>query len=109
MGQISFYLDEHIHRAVAEGLRHRGVDVLTAQEAARASLSDREQLTFALAERRVMVTMDSDFLTLADQRVPHAGIAYANPRRTVGDLIRALMLMSDVLTPEEMQNQVEFL
>jgi len=27
MEQISFYLDEHIHRAVAEGLRHRGVEV----------------------------------------------------------------------------------
>lgn len=33
MEQISFYLDEHIHRAVADGLRHRGVNVLTVQEA----------------------------------------------------------------------------
>ena len=39
-----FYLDEHIHSAVAEGLRRRGVNVLTVQEAGKTGLSDREQL-----------------------------------------------------------------
>jgi hypothetical protein len=55
-----------------------------------------------------MVTMDSDFLALADQGMPHAGVAYANPRRSVGDLISSLMLIFDVLTQEEMQNHVEY-
>jgi hypothetical protein len=109
MERISFYLDEHIHGAVAEGLRRRGVNVLTVSEAGRNGLSDREQLAFALVERHVMVTMDSDFLALADQGMPHAGVAYANPRRSVGDLISALMLIFDVLTQEEMQNQVEYI
>jgi Domain of unknown function (DUF5615) len=49
--QIKFYLNEHIHSVVAEGLRHRGVDVLTVQEVGRIGLSDREQLRFALAEQ----------------------------------------------------------
>ena len=109
MEQIKFYLDEHIHRAVAEGLRRRGVNVLTVQEAGKTGLSDRGQLAFALSEGRVMVTMDSDFLTLAVEGVSHAGIGYANPRRSIGELIRALMLLSDVLTPTEMTNQVEYL
>jgi predicted nuclease of predicted toxin-antitoxin system len=61
MEQIEFYLDEHIHSAVAEGLRRRGVNVLTVQAAGRTGMSDREQLAFALSEGRVMVTMDSDF------------------------------------------------
>ena len=39
MEQIEFYLDEHIHSAVAEGLRRRGVSVLTVQEVGRAGLS----------------------------------------------------------------------
>jgi hypothetical protein len=30
---IEFYLDEHVSRAVATGLRARGVGVVTAQEA----------------------------------------------------------------------------
>src|SRR5712691_6866809 len=106
MEQISFYLDEHIHSAVADGLRSRGVKVLTVQEAGRSGSSDSEQLAFALIEQRVMVTMDSDFLTLAQEGVGHAGIAYANPRRSIGELIRALMLLCDVLTPAEMANHV---
>lgn len=109
MEQISFYLDEHVHSAVAGGLRRRGVDVLTVQEAGRSGFSDREQLAFALTEQRVMVTMDSDFLTLAVEGISHAGIGYANPRRTIGDFIRALMLLSDVLTPAEMADHVEYL
>jgi hypothetical protein len=109
MEQIKFYLDEHIHGAVAEGLRHRGMDVLTVQEADRAGLSDSEQLAFALAAHRVVVTMDSDFLDLATQGIPHAGIAYANRKRSVGDLIASLMLVHDVLSPGEMLDHVEYL
>jgi uncharacterized protein with PIN domain len=109
MEQIEFYLDEHIHSAVAEGLRRRGVNVLTVQAAGRTGLSDREQLAFALSERRVMVTMDSDFLKLAVEGVAHAGIGYANPRTTIRELISTLMLLRDVLTPAEMVNHVEYL
>jgi hypothetical protein len=50
MEQVKFYLDENVPRAVAEGLRRRGVDVLTVQEAENSGLSDHEQLTFALTE-----------------------------------------------------------
>jgi|SRR5882724_12706475 len=109
MEQIKFYLDEHIPRAVAEGLRRRGLHVLTVQESKRTGLSDTAQLAFALAEQRVLITMDSDFLILASRGVAHAGIAYARPARSVGELIRAVMLLYDVLTPDEMTNQVEFL
>jgi len=109
MEQIRFFLDEHIPSAVAQGLRGRGVDVLTTQEAGRSGLSDREQLSFALAELRVIVTMDSDFLVLASQGVPHAGIAYTNPIRSIGELIGAIMLVYDVLSPANMTNSVEYL
>ena len=44
MEQLKFYLDEHIHSAIAQGLRRRGVDVMTVQDAGRTGLSDREQL-----------------------------------------------------------------
>ena len=109
MEQISFYLDEHIHRAVADGLRRRGLNVLTVQEAGRSGLTDREQLGFALSERHVMVTMDSDFLMLASEGASHAGIAYANSQRSIGETIGSLMLIFDVLTPPDMANHVEYL
>ena len=79
MEQIKFYLDEHIPNAVTQGLRRRGVDVLTVQEAGRSGLSDFEQLTFAFNQQRMMITMDSDFLNLASQLIAHAGIASPIP------------------------------
>lgn len=109
MEQIRFYLDEHIPSAVADGLRRRGVNVLTVQNAGRSGLSDSEQLSFAHHEQRVLVTMDSDFLVIASRAFIHSGIAYANPRSSVGELIRAIVLLHDVLTPADMQNQVEYL
>jgi len=56
-----------------------------------------------------MVTMDCDFLLLATQGVTHAGIAYANSGRTIGQLIASIMLIYDVLTPVDMESHVEFL
>jgi hypothetical protein len=61
---IRFFFDQHIPFAVANGLRQRGVDVLTAQEARRCGLPDTDQLRFATAQRRVMVTFDRDYLLL---------------------------------------------
>jgi predicted nuclease of predicted toxin-antitoxin system len=89
MEQIRFYLDEHIPSAVAGGLRRRGVDVSTVQEAGRSGLADPEQLRFARSEQRVLVTMDSGFLILASQGMSHAGIACASPRISIGEMIRA--------------------
>lgn len=109
MEQIKFYLDEHVPSAVAEGLRRRGVDVLTVQAARRSGMADPQQLSFALAEQRVLVTMDSDLLVIASSGVAHSGIAYASPDSSIGEMIRAIMLLYDVLTPSDMMNHVEFL
>ncbi len=38
---MKFYLDEHIPRGVVEGLRRRGVDVLTVSESKRWGTRDR--------------------------------------------------------------------
>lgn len=109
MGAIKFYLDEHIHSAVADGLRRRGVDVLTVQTAGRAGLSDEEQLEYATHEGRVMVTMDADFLALAARKNSHTGIVFVPSGDSVGHLLRALLPLHDVLEVEEMADYIEFL
>lgn len=50
MSDIHFYLDENVANAVAEGLRNRGIDVLTTHEADKRGTTDDEQITYALAE-----------------------------------------------------------
>jgi hypothetical protein len=41
---VKFYTDEHVARAVVNGLRQRGVDVLTVVEAGMRTASDEEHL-----------------------------------------------------------------
>jgi len=107
---VKFYLDEHIPKGVVEGLRRRGVDVLTVQETARSGDSDDKQLAFAAREGRVFVTFDDDFLRLDATGIPHTGIVFSQPgRRTVGEMIESLMLISSVIEPNEMKNHVEFI
>src|SRR5690606_24722177 len=103
--RIRFYLDENVNHDVAEGLRHRQIDVLTTPQAGNMGLSDEEHLAFALAEQRVIVTQDSDFLKLHHQGLSHAGIVYYPAQdRSVKQIIRFLVLVYEVLQPENMEN-----
>ena len=71
---------------------------------------DVAQLAYALKEGRVIVTHDADFLRMDAQGVEHAGIAYCHKSaRSVGEIIRTLMLIREVLDPEEIKARVEYL
>ena len=108
--RIRFHLDENVDPAVAEGLRRRGVDVTTTQQVGLMSAPDDQQIGFGLAEGRCLVTHDEDFLAFAKAGISHAGIAYCHPQsRSIGQIIAALMLIRDCITPEEMESHVEFL
>ena len=105
-----FHLDEHIAHAVATGLRNRGLDVSTTAESNLLGVTDEEQLEFARAGNRVIVTQDADFLRLHRLGLPHAGIVFlAAGSRGVGELVRFLCLLHDCVPPEEMTNTVEYL
>lgn len=107
---MKFYLDEHIPKGVVEGLRRRGVDVLTVQEADRSGDSDEKQLAFATREGRVLVTFDDDFLRLDASGIPHTGVVFSQTgRRTAGELIESLMLIANVIESNEMKNHIEFI
>ncbi len=107
---IRFHLDENCHRAIAEGLRRRGVDVTTTPEVGLLQATDDQQVAYSLREGRVLFTQDRDFLRLHAASVPHAGIAYC-PKDTkgVGTVIQGLISIWEVLEPHEMANRVEYL
>lgn len=107
--RITFYLDEHVPRAVAEGLRRRGVDVLTTQEAGLLEAGDEQHLAVALRDGRIIFTQDADFLRLHAAGRPHGGIVYAPQHTAIGAIVRSLMLIHDVLDPEDMAGHVEFI
>ena len=106
---IKLYLDEHVSRAVAKGLRQRGVDALTVPEAGLIGASDEEHLARAFREGRVIFTQDDDFLRLAARGYRHTGIVYARQQTPVGEVIRGLLLICQVLDAEEMVGHIGFL
>jgi len=57
----------------------------------------------------VLFTQDEDFLRLHAAGTEHVGIVYAPHESSIGDTIRGLMLIYQVLEAEDMDGQVEFL
>lgn len=107
---MRYHLDEHMPGALALGLRRRGIDATTTVETGLVGADDRQHIAFARSQNRVIVTHDDDFLVLHSQGVPHAGIAYCHQgSRSIGELLRALLLLHECFAPEEMDNRLEFL
>jgi predicted nuclease of predicted toxin-antitoxin system len=107
---IRFHLDENCNLAIADGLRRRGIDVTTTPEAGLVSATDGLQAAYALAESRVIITQDRDFLRLNAAGEPHAGIAYCDKdTRSIGEMISGLVRIWELLEPEAMAGRVQFL
>ena len=76
---MKLYLDEDLSPQIARRLREAGVDAVSAHETGNVQLSDREQLRYAAAEGRALVTRNvRHFIVLARDAIarqePHAGI-----------------------------------
>jgi hypothetical protein len=111
---IALYFDEHIPRAVALGLRIRGVDVITAQEDDRRGIADPLLLDRATELRRPLFSQDRDLLIEAQRRqkagVFFAGLLYAHHLDiTIGEIVHDLHLIAEAMEPDELVNRVGFL
>ena len=108
--RVRFHLDEHVSGAIAAGLRRRNIDVTTSADASLLGADDIDHVSFARSANRVLFTQDDDYLVLHSQGVPHAGIVYCRQGMgSVGDIIRRLALIHEVLVPEDLDGRIEFL
>lgn len=107
--RIKFYLNEHVQKAMAEGLRRRSDDVITVQELDLQAAEDVPHLERANQDGRVIVTQDADFLQLHATGHPHQGIVYAPQHISVLHMLRSLMLIHDVMPAKDMIRHIEFL
>lgn len=111
---LALYMDEHVPQPITDGLRRRGVDVLTIQEDERTSFPDPIILDRATELQRILFTQDEDFLAEANRRqaqgVNFTGVIYAHQLLvTIGDCIRDLEIVAKAGNPEEFANQVQYL
>jgi predicted nuclease of predicted toxin-antitoxin system len=111
---IPLYMDHHVKSAITEGLRNRGVDVITCLEDGSDQWDDDRILSRATELRRTVFTQDDDFLALADEWLhsgrDFSGVIYAHQLGiTIGQAIRDLELIAKVLETDDMLNRIEFL
>lgn len=107
-------MDVHVHRAITEGLRRRGVDVLTAQEDGARKFDDDVLLNRAGELGRVLFSQDEDFLTETARRQqneePFAGVIFGRQSEvTIAQYIADLELLAKVCEPDEMVNRLQYL
>lgn len=108
--RIRYHLDENVDIDVARGLRRYGIDVTTTQDSGLRTTQDVDQWRFARSTGRILVTHDSDFLVYASQSTDHAGIVYCQMRtRSVGEILRSLILLYEVYTAHETVGRVEYI
>jgi predicted nuclease of predicted toxin-antitoxin system len=106
---VRLYFDRHIMARLAVDLRGRGFDVLTTEEAGKDTASDEEQLAFAAAERRSILTFNiRDFAPLHEAWQaagrPHAGVIVSRQlgSRDYGLLLQRMLRLLNHLTAEQM-------
>ena len=90
------YADEHVVLALVEALRRRGMDVVRVQDRGREEADDVELLAEALADERVMLTNDTDFLRLAGehsirQETFAPVFLWPQQQRSIGQLVGSII------------------
>jgi hypothetical protein len=108
---LGLYRYVHVPRAVTEGLRLRGISVLTAQEDGAAELSDPALLDRATELGRALVSQDHDLLVEAVRRqregIAFGGVIFAHQLRvSIRQAIEGLELLAGAGAPEDLINQV---
>jgi len=116
MARIRWYFDEDtLTRGVIQGLRARGLDVLTPPEVDMMEASDSAQLEFSTSRRRVFYTFNArDFCRIhgeyLDSGRSHAGIVVVPRQRyTIGQQVRGLLELTSTRSAEDMIDDLLFL
>jgi predicted nuclease of predicted toxin-antitoxin system len=110
---VELYLDEDVSVLVAELMRARGFGMQTTQEAGCNGTSDAEQLSYAVSQRRALLTHNrDDFARLAEEYFTggrtHYGIIIA-VRRPPHEIVRRLLIILNQTTADEMEGQIIYI
>src|SRR4051812_19763510 len=105
--------DEHIDAAVVEGLKNRGVDVVSVAERALRQTDDEIILQAAIAEQRVIITCDTDFARLHSEwmtmGINHSGIILWRAKLRIGEAIRSIWRILSNTSAEDAINMLAYL
>lgn len=110
---VRLYFDRHIMSRLAVDLRGGGYDVLRTEEAGQDTATDEEQLAFATAANRTILTFNiRDFAPLHEAWQAagrsHAGIIVSGQlgSREYGLLLQRMLRLLNHFTAEEMRDNL---
>ena len=108
---MKIYTDENIERSIVDGLRRRNIEIASAMELGYLNKSDEFHIKKASELNAVILTHDTDFLRMASNpNVKHIGVIFSHSKNiSIGQCIRGVELIVNVLTDKEMENHIEFL
>ncbi|MCC6444945.1 MAG: DUF5615 family PIN-like protein [Armatimonadetes bacterium] len=113
---VSFYMDEHVHQAITQSLRKRGVDVLTARENGCQEVLDSLIMDRATELGRVLISYDHHMLQEATFRqrtgIAFTGLIYGHKQdipEQMGRWIEALSLIGIAGEAHNYARQVKYL
>src|SRR5262245_6255233 len=111
---VRLYMDVHVPFPITDGLRQRGIDVLTSQEDNTTRLDDSALLDRATALGRALFSMDTDLRREHVRRkltaIDFAGVIAADQLNiTIGRCIEDLELIAQVYEPADIANRIEYL
>ena len=111
---VKLYMDVHVRREVTDGLRRRGVEVVTAQEDGTDALPDAQLLDRAAELGRALFSQDQDLLSeaVARQRLGRhfTGVVYAHQLKiTIGQSIDDLELVAKACDLAELTDRIVYL
>jgi hypothetical protein len=108
---LPLYFDVNVPLWIAEGLRHRGIDVLISQDEGTRQFGDADLLHRATELLRILVTHDKDFLRIAASHQAagweFAGMIFApQSSKYIGQYIDEIELIVHCCSVSELENRV---
>ncbi|MFO7968259.1 MAG: DUF5615 family PIN-like protein [Archaeoglobaceae archaeon] len=106
---MKFLADEHIDTSAVDALKKIGIDISSVQELGMRGENDENLLTYAKENETVIITRDSDFLSLHTKGKEHAGILFISKPLSIGNTIREIEKVHLLFEPEHLRNRVIFI
>lgn len=108
MATIRFYFDEHMPRAVAQGLLQQDIEVVFAVDVDMTGRDDdTEHLRYATEHDLVLVTRDHPFAGRSSKRSDHAGlICWTGRGDDIGGMIQGLTRFANQYAVDDVRGRV---
>jgi predicted nuclease of predicted toxin-antitoxin system len=108
---MKIYADENIETSIIDGLRRRRITEHSAVELGYRGKPDKFHMSKADELDAIVLTHDVDFLIMGSAPyVTHRGIIFSHSKNvSIGDCIRGVEVVANVLSDRDMRNHIEFL